>query len=379
MGLLVVHLAEGLMFVRRHALVFVTAKRKKAYRANLGSGGTGFVWVGALPPFAEGFVTSTWPVAIGETALWTQPAQVIGRLRPELGRKIDFDSLAKVRAEGPTVVAGKIEIARVSGPVGAAVLAEQIERLRTAGERRPRVFREIMKDRLDVKRARDLLIAFNQASQSLTLFAVLQFLLIGIGAPAFFKVPAFFTWWPYWLGAVALTHLTLGVLFWRAHKRLYPKALGDRLVRIAIMLINPLAGLRVTLWLGRAVWADVHPLAAAQLHLRQEPFQEIFEEVVRDLVHAPPADGEEQEVLQTHRQVLTKLTREFAKKHKLDFEAAAVGHIEEAERYCPRCLQTYMASSQACEDCQGLLLVSAEKTSLGGAPEDSKLSSPTSP
>lgn len=136
---------------------------------------------------------------------------------------------------------------------------------------------------------------------------------------------------------LAILGLTLAA-FWRAHRRLYPDARGERRSKTILMGVSPLGAIRAADHLSHGLLARAHPLVAAvALCPREEAVR-----LARWLYFAP--DGHDPDV------------RRYLESSDLWDVVAAPPRLEEmgAAAFCPRCHAQYVRASGDCSDCAGV-------------------------
>lgn len=146
--------------------------------------------------------------------------------------------------------------------------------------------------------------------------------------------------WPVLLvvGLALVAFTLLG--FWQAHRDLYPDAVSERRSKTILMALSPLGAIRAVDHLSRRLFADTHPLIAAQALCRSEDAVSL----ARSLYYSPP---DRDPAVRDFLEACGLWERVAAPPRELDPATIA---------YCPRCHTQYVRSLAACADCSGVAL-----------------------
>lgn len=190
----------------------------------------------------------------------------------------------------------------------------------------------------------------------------------------FFFLPLFYPALSSLLLVFALAHFSIAPLFWRAYGKLYPGKKTGRLQKTFLCLVSPWQSSRAVDLLADPLLEEFHPLVAAKLLLKKEPFLNfvrhwILEVRYPDLVHPEKnglfplrrstAGGEEKELIQWFK----GLELDPAK----SLDPLAPSHPSH-QSYCPRCEVEYSIPTGTCHDCGQALVPFDRPLSQQGFP-----------
>jgi hypothetical protein len=172
-----------------------------------------------------------------------------------------------------------------------------------------------------------------------------------------------------WVGLlVGLLTLTTAnaVLFFRAHKALYPEMEDERFTHFLLILLSPVTSIRAQDVLSRPLLENFHPLAIACALCSPEDFRRLAQSVVLDfrfpgLPISPSREPDVESAARKTRDSLQKITETFLTKQGInpdEFVCPPQPADETCASYCPRCQAQFTTPTGSCADCGGLPLVS---------------------
>jgi hypothetical protein len=157
--------------------------------------------------------------------------------------------------------------------------------------------------------------------------------------------------WPWFAGGLLLLNTLATVQFARAHRRLFPEALEERIQHTVMMALFPLATIRAVDVLSRPLLEGFHPLAvAAQLLKRNEleAFARRHLRRVRVWLRQAPPDA------RPFYQQLETALGEFLRSVGLEANqllAPPPASEPVCQSYCPRCGSQFTFATGPCADC----------------------------
>ncbi len=335
----------------------------------LGNQRGGLVFAPPLPPLGAFVTANQFPLSLSpEGALAYVSTSVNPGWRPvQTGRFVRFDEIREIATRGnKLLVNGKI-LLTASSPAYAARLVTQLRQLgKLAASQRQSAINELLRDNLDAKAVESRWRQFQEQSKPVRLLANVLVLYLFLLAPALIWHFGFKLCWLGLLAGLIAIMTATAVLFYRAHKILYPQADDERLTQFIMILLSPPNTMRAHDILSRPLLESFHPLAVARAFCAHEQLQELARRVWLDLRHpAPPLCPHDtagaQAVENAGRKALQQAAENFLKQSDLDPEA--LGHAptpadESCRAYCPRCEAQFTTPTGTCADCGGLPLVS---------------------
>jgi hypothetical protein len=185
---------------------------------------------------------------------------------------------------------------------------------------------------------------FERESRRLKLLCnVLFFFLFGACPYMVWRLGMVGAIWPVVLGLYLQTIL-IATLFWRAHRRLYPKRRDETFKPFFTMLLAAPSAIRAQDVLGRCLLEEFHPLTAVKALCSEADLARVAEPILRDLRY--PAGT----ISETERTARLSLLKELGMENLL---RAPKPSEAEHVKYCPRCLQQFTVAGTTCADCGG--------------------------
>ena len=156
---------------------------------------------------------------------------------------------------------------------------------------------------------------------------------------------------------VILAVLT-GIMFYRAHKRLYPSEGSERFEHLVKMILCPPVAIRAADVLTRNLLADYSPVVLASV-LAGTSEQQFVRAFVLDLQHPLKHEVTDVTAEQTMRWAVNEQLNICLERFLQPGDLLAPSDREkDSISYCPRCRCQYVVSETDCPDCPGVELVS---------------------
>jgi hypothetical protein len=164
---------------------------------------------------------------------------------------------------------------------------------------------------------------------------------------------------PFWLvlGSGWALLVAAGMIFTRAHRRLFPGKGEERWAHSLLVSLVPQHAIRSPGLLARHWLAECHSLAVAAAVLEADDFRRLAARVWREL--AFPPSGPDPALISAERVTLEGILREQGLDHQAF--AAPPERVGNAVAYCPRCHVLFQVAPATCADCGGLAVVEFEE------------------
>jgi len=140
-----------------------------------------------------------------------------------------------------------------------------------------------------------------------------------------------------------------GIMFYRAHKQLFPAEGTERFENVVKMILCPPVSIRAADILTRNLLADYSPVVLAKLAGEQQ----FVRAYVLDLQHPLRHEISDETAEQTMRWAVDEQLNIL----KPEDLAAPSVREKDSISYCPRCRCQYVVSETDCPDCPGVALV----------------------
>lgn len=363
--LVLLYLSECLIWVRRESVVLVSAWGR-SWRLTkpsswLGNARGGILFLNPLPPAGQIFLSHLSTVSIspaGVCAFNVQTLPFEARSVDQTGEFLPFEEIKEAEFDGAFLTINNQRFARCANAKQARTLAKLIDAIsKAAPAKREAMARDWITKQFAVKDA-TLLLKESQASiKPVQSLGLLLFLYLFVFTPVLgiifglmtFVIPA---------AIVMLAFaILIAILFYRAHKKLYPQESSERLESIVKMTLCPPVAIRAADVLTKNLLADFSPIVLARvLHATGEA--EFVRSVVLDLKHPIKhelSDANAVEALTWTTKEQLSVSERYVKPEEL---LAPLQREENSRSYCPRCLCQFVVADDECSDCPGVKLVS---------------------
>ncbi len=319
----------------------------------------GFLFASPFPG-AGVFFAVQWPpvlFTIESVIAHPDPLDLRDELPSTATIELRWDQIKLVETQRHQVLLNGRRFAAVGSSSGALALAKLINRLksRPAGER-AKLVEQWLQSTLDHRAVGERVEAWQKATFWLGVVCGLEFLLILIAMGWLLRGLALDNvWLPFVINLIGVNVIAT-VLFFRAHRRLFPDAFEERIQHTAMMAVFPLATVPATTLLSKALLEGFHPLAVAVRFARRSEFEALARRHLRRLrvwlVKAPAG----------HRPYLQQLEHAlvaFLREHKVDLEKLLTPpppNDPECRTFCPRCEGQFTHASGECASCGSIPL-----------------------
>jgi len=377
-----IYLTECVVWVRRGSVAVASywGRRWGFWHpgAVLGNSRGAVFFANPLPPFGAVVVGRQFPVSVSSKAIYsfTAPSINPGWRPSQVGQFVRYEDLRTVTFDGKKVFTNGALFCQTPSATSARQLAEWLHKLKSMPEaERSRSIRKTVAEALDSENVHTRWKSFRERSKLLHVLSIILFAYLFLAAPALLW---FFGFRAAGIG-VALGLLvqtfTIGSLFRRAHRTLYPDGAEDRFVPFLTMLLAPPTAIRARDLLGRHLMDNFHPLAVVQAFCPSAEFKALARHTLRDLHFPmlPLSASAAEDAIQTEEWFRCVVRDETEKAlaraglNRTELLAAPAVSEEVHRAYCPRCHAQFVATEAVCGDCGGRSLVAFGKSEPAGA------------
>jgi hypothetical protein len=371
----VIYLTECLVWVRRGAVAVRshTGRRWRVWHpgAVFGNSRGALLLANPLPPFGVVVLGHQFSSSVSPDAIYSYTAASVNpSWRPvQIGRIIRHDALRALTIDGRRILANGEPLLVAPSASTARHLGEWLHGLKSLPQsERAAEIRGRIADALDAGRIRARWAGFEEKSRLIHRLSILLFVYLFLIAPALL--------WYFGIrhagigvgtGLVAQT-MTIGFLFRRAHRALFPEGSDDRFAPFLTMLLAPPTAIRARDFLARHLVEEFHPLAVAEAFCPQEEFKRLARHVLLDLQFPmlPVVASSDSEATRTEHwfrsiwleEVEKAVVRAGLELTELRAPPAPTESVQRA--YCPRCGAQFVSTDAVCGDCGGRALVTFE-------------------
>ena len=363
--LILVYLSDCLIWVKRESVAFVSTWggrwRLTVPPSWLGNSNGGILFLNPVPPAGRIFLSHLLPISVSPSGICAYNLQTLpseARSPAQTGQFLPFNKINTAATEGVYLLVNNEKFAKCATPRQAKTLAQLIRELvKASTSKRERIVRTWMQKQFAVNDAAVRLEEGKTIIEPVQELNLILFLFLFVFTPTLtfiFDLMSLII--PVAVVMVILAVLT-GIMFYRAHKQLFPSEGSERFENLIKMILCPPVSIRAADVLSRNLLADYSPVVLAKL-LAASGEQQFVRAFVLDLRHPLRHEISDETAEKTmHWAVEEQLNiclQQLLKPE--DLEAPAVRE-KDSISYCPRCRCQYVVSETDCPDCPGVALV----------------------
>ena len=365
--LILVYLSDCLIWVKREsvALVSVWGGRWRVTEPPswLGNAKGGLLFLNPVPPAGRIFLSHLLPVSISPSGICAYNLQTLpseARSPEQTGQYLPFNQIKSAATEGVYLLVNNEKFAKCATPGQAKMLAQLVrEVIKTS--KRERVVRAWVQQQFALDQAAARLEEGKTVIEPVQELGLILFMFLFVFTPALMSMFGLMSLIiPVALVMVILAVLT-GVMFYRAHKQLFPSEGSERFENLVKMILCPPVSIRAADVLTRNLLAGYSPVVVASV-LAGAGEQQFVRAFVLDLQHPLKHEVVDQAAEQTMRWAVNVCLEQIKQGRYLKPEDLLAPSTREQDSlsYCPRCRCQYVVSEGDCPDCPGVELITFE-------------------
>ena len=361
--LILVYLSDCLIWVKRESVAFVSTWggrwRLTVPPSWLGNSNGGILLLNPLPPAGRIFLSHLLPISISPSGICAYNLQTLpseARSPAQTGQFLPFNQIDTAATDGVYLLANNEKFAKCATSGQAKMLAQLIrEIVKASTTKRTSIVRAWMQKQFAVDDAAVRLEEGKTIIEPVQELSLILFLFLFVFTPVVMSVFDLMSLIiPVAVVMVILAVLT-GIMFYRAHKRLFPAEGSERFENVVKMILCPPVSIRAADILTKNLLAQYSPIVLASV-LPGSSEQQFVRSVILDLKHplrheVSDADAEET-IAWTAKEQLNACLH-YLKPEEL---LAPRQREENSIAYCPRCRCQYVVSERECPDCPGVEL-----------------------
>ena len=361
--LILLYLSDGLIWVKRESVAFVSSWdgrwRLRVPPSWLGNANGGILFLSPVPPAGRIFLSHLLPISISPSGICAYNLQTLpseARSPAQTGQFLPFNKINTAATDGVYLIVNNERFAKCATSRQAKTLAQLIRELvKTATSKRERVVRAWLQKQFAVKDAEARLQEGQALIEPVQELSLILFLFLYFFTPALVSV---FGLMPLIIPVAAvmvILAVLTGIMFYRAHKRLFPTEGSERFENVVKMILCPPVSIRAADILTRNLLAEYSPIVLARVLGSDE--QQFVRAFVLDLQHPLKHEVSDETAEQTMRWAVDAqlgISLDYLKPE--DLQSPAVRERDSIS-YCPRCRCQYVVSDAECPDCPGVELV----------------------
>jgi hypothetical protein len=363
--LILVYLSDCLIWVKRESVAFVSPWggrwRLTVPPSWLGNSNGGILFLNPVPPAGRIFLSHLLPISVSPSGICAYNLQTLpseARSPAQTGQFLPYNKINTAATEGVYLLVNNEKFAKCATPRQAKTLAQLVRELvKASASKRERIVRTWMQKQFAVDDAAVRLEEGKAIIEPVHELNLILFLFLFVLTPTLtiiFDLMSLII--PVAVVMVIVAVLT-GIMFYRAHKQLFPAEGSERFENLIKMILCPPVSIRAADVLSRNLLADYSPVVLAKL-LAASGEQQFVRSFVLDLRYPLGHEVSNETAEKTMRWAVEEQLNICLGQHVKpeDLEAPAVRE-KDSISYCPRCRCQYVVSETDCPDCPGVALV----------------------
>ena len=368
--LILLYLTECLIWVKRESVAFVSGMggrwRLTVPPSWLGNANGGILFLNPLPPAGRVFLSHLSPISISPSGICAYNLQTLpseARSPSQTGRFLPFSKVTRSTTDGVYLLVNDERFAKCATARQARTLATLIgEMAKAPAAKRERLARNWISKQFATDDAAARLREGNAVIQPMRELSLLLFLFLFVVTPVLVTsfgltgliIPV--------AAVMVILAVLIGILFYRAHKQLFPAETSERFENLVKMILCPPVSIRAPDILTRNLLAEYSPIVLASL-LAGSSEQQFVRAFILDLRHPLKHEVSDETAAKTidwtaAEQLNVCLEQVKAGRYlKPEDLSAPTQREENSITYCPRCLCQFVLTAAECPDCPGVELV----------------------
>jgi hypothetical protein len=368
--LILLYLTECLIWVKRESVAFVSRMggrwRLTVPPSWLGNANGGILFLNPLPPAGRVFLSHLSPISISPSGICAYNLQTLpseARSPGQTGHFLPFNKITRSTTEGVYLLVNDERFAKCATARQARTLAKLIgEMAKTSAAKRERLARNWISKQFAVDDAAARLREGNAIIKPMRALSLILFLFLFVVTPVLVSSFGLLRLITPVAAVMVMLAVLIGILFYRAHKQLFPAESSERFENLVKMILCPPVSIRAPDIITRNLLAEYSPIVVASL-LTGSNEQQFVRAFILDLQHPLKHEVSDETAEKTiawtaAEQLNICLDRvkagDYLKPEDLLAPAQREGN---SISYCPRCRCQFVVSAVECPDCPGVALV----------------------
>lgn len=365
--LALLYLTECLIWVKKQSVAFVSNSGKRwrvtTPKSWLGNANGGMLLLNPLPPPGRIFLSHLLPISISPGGVCAFNSQTLPwgtRSTTQTGEFVPFSAITKATADGAYLIFNGEKFTKCVTPRQAKALADLITEVSAAKQaKRESLLRSWLTRQFDTKQAAAVRRKTEETVGPIRWLCTLSFVFMFIAMPVSVTIFGLERLIIPLAAAMVLLAAQTAFMFYRAHKKLFPRETQERFENVVKMILCPPVSLRAADVLTRNALSDFNPLVVANV-LEGADEQRFVRSIVLDLQHPLLHEVTEAKALETISWMSAeqlRLSREYVKRAGLEVLFGPTEREGDSLSYCPRCSVQFVMATGECPDCPGIELV----------------------
>jgi hypothetical protein len=368
--LILLYLTECLIWVKRESVAFVSRMggrwRLTVPPSWLGNANGGILFLNPLPPAGRVFLSHLSPISISPSGICAYNLQTLpseARSPGQTGHFLPFNKITRSTTDGVYLLVNDERFAKCATARQATTLAKLIgEMAKASAAKRERLARNWISKQFAVDDAAARLREGNAIIKPMRALSLILFLFLFVVTPVLVSSFGLLRLITPVAAVMVMLAVLIGILFYRAHKQLFPAESSERFENLVKMILCPPVSIRAPDIITRNLLAEYSPIVVASL-LTGSNEQQFVRAFILDLQHPLKHEVSDETAEKTIAWTAAEQLNICLDQVKAGDYLKPEDLLAPAQRegnsisYCPRCRCQFVVSAVECPDCPGVALV----------------------
>jgi hypothetical protein len=368
--LILLYLTECLIWVKRESVAFVSRMggrwRLTVPPSWLGNANGGILFLNPLPPAGRVFLSHLSPISISPSGICAYNLQTLpseARSPGQTGHFLPFNKITRSTTDGVYLLVNDERFAKCATARQATTLAKLIgEMAKASAAKRERLARNWISKQFAVDDAAARLREGNAIIKPMRALSLILFLFLFVMTPVLVSSFGLLRLITPVAAVMVMLAVLIGILFYRAHKQLFPAESSERFENLVKMILCPPVSIRAPDIITRNLLAEYSPIVVASL-LTGSNEQQFVRAFILDLQHPLKHEVSDETAEKTIAWTAAEQLNICLDQVKAGDYLKPEDLLAPAQRegnsisYCPRCRCQFVVSAIECPDCPGVALV----------------------
>jgi hypothetical protein len=368
--LILLYLTECLIWVKRESVAFVSRMggrwRLTVPPSWLGNANGGILFLNPLPPAGRVFLSHLSPISISPSGICAYNLQTLpseARSPGQTGHFLPFNKITRSTTDGVYLLVNDERFAKCATARQARTLVTLIgEMAKASAAKRERLARNWISKQFAVDDAAARLREGNAIIKPMRALSLILFLFLFVVTPVLVSSFGLLRLITPVAAVMVMLAVLIGILFYRAHKQLFPAESSERFENLVKMILCPPVSIRAPDIITRNLLAEYSPIVVASL-LTGSNEQQFVRAFILDLQHPLKHEVSDETAEKTIAWTAAEQLNICLDQVKAGDYLKPEDLLAPAQRegnsisYCPRCRCQFVVSAIECPDCPGVALV----------------------
>jgi hypothetical protein len=368
--LILLYLTECLIWVKRESVAFVSRMggrwRLTVPPSWLGNANGGILFLNPLPPAGRVFLSHLSPISISPSGICAYNLQTLpseARSPGQTGHFLPFNKITRSTTDGVYLLVNDERFAKCATARQARTLVTLIgEMAKASAAKRERLARNWISKQFAVDDAAARLREGNAIIKPMRALSLILFLFLFVVTPVLVSSFGLLRLITPVAAVMVMLAVLIGILFYRAHKQLFPAESSERFENLVKMILCPPVSIRAPDIITRNLLAEYSPIVVASL-LTGSNEQQFVRAFILDLQHPLKHEVSDETAEKTIAWTAAEQLNICLDQVKAGDYLKPEDLLAPAQRegnsisYCPRCRCQFVVSAVECPDCPGVALV----------------------